>query len=153
MTIALYATIWFALALLAVAVIVEARVRPTPEWVGVAYRAGAALAIVHTLIALGTTYGWDHERAVTETARQAGNVYGFAWRGSLYVSYAFLIVWAVDAWRRQALTRSWVVRAFFLIIIINAAIVFASPAGRVAGVVVVAALAWAWRPRTQATDV
>jgi hypothetical protein len=147
MTTALYATIWFALALLAIAVIVDARVKPSPPWARVAYAAGAALAVVHTLIALGTTYGWDHERAVAETARQAGDVYGFSWRGSIYVSYAFLIVWAIDAWRQQAITRRWVVRAFFLVIIINAAIVFASPAGRVLGVLVVAALLWAWRPR------
>ena len=63
MTIALYATIWIALALLAVAALTGNRR---------AYAAGAVLAIVHVLIALGSTYGWDHDLAVRETARQAG---------------------------------------------------------------------------------
>ena len=107
---------------------------------------GVVLAIVHVLIALGYTYGWNHELAVRETARQAGEVYGFGWRGSIYVSYAFLVVWAIDAWRGQTLMRHWIMRAFFLTIIINGAIVFASPLGRVLGAAVVAILLWAWRP-------
>jgi hypothetical protein len=147
MTIALYATIWLALALLAASALGARGVPPAPRWTRRASAAGAALAIVHALIALGTTYAWDHERAVQETARQAGDVYGFAWRGSIYVSYAFLLVWTADAWRAQALTRNWLVRAFFLIIIINGAVVFATARGRLAGVLVVIALAWAWRPR------
>lgn len=138
MRIALYGTIWAALTLLAVAVLT--RNRP-------AYAAGAALALVHILIALGGTYQWNHERAVSETARQAAEVYGFAWRGSIYVNYAFMIVWIVDAAFGRGITRQWIVRAFFLIIIFNGAIVFASPVGRVFGVPVVAALLWAWRPR------
>lgn len=151
MTTALYATIWLALALLVAAAIGARRRSPPPPWTRGAYGAGAALAIVHALIAVGNTYGWDHERAVRETAHQAGEVYGFAWRGSIYVSYAFLGVWAIDAWRSRAFTRNWLVRAFFLIIIVNAAVVFAtSPRGQLAGVMVVAALVWAWWPRPAA---
>ena len=136
MSVALYATIWTALALLAAAALTGNRR---------AYGAGAILAIIHVLIALGSTYGWDHDLAVQETARQAAEVYGFAWRGSIYVSYAFLVVWAIDAWRGPLITRSWLVRAFFLLIIVNGAVVFASPIGRVPGVAVVVALIWAWR--------
>ena len=150
MTLALYATIWLALALLAVAALGARRVSPAPPWTRAAYAAGAALAIVQALIALGNTYGWDHERAVRETARQAGEVYGFGWRGSIYVSYAFLLVWALDAWRSPTVARAWIVRAFFLIIILNAAVVFATAPGRLAGVIVVLALAWAWWPRSAA---
>ena len=150
MTIALYATIWTALALFAIAIISARGGTPIPRWARIAYAAGAALAIVHALIALGSTYAWNHERAVSETARQAAEVYGVAWRGSIYVSYAFLLVWALDAWRSQRLTRNWTVRAFFLIIIINAAIVFATAPGRMAGVLVVLALVWAWWPRRAA---
>lgn len=136
MSTALYATIWAALALLVVGIVKRS---------AAAYGAGAALAIVHVLIALGFTYGWNHERAVEATARQAAEVYGFAWRGSIYVSYAFLLLWAIDAWRSQALTRTWIVRAFFLIILFNGAVVFARPLARVAGVIVATALVWAWR--------
>jgi hypothetical protein len=142
MTIALYATIWLALALLVAGALTRS---------AAAYGTGAALAIIHALIALGLTYEWNHERAVSETARQAAAVYGFAWRGSIYVSYAFLIVWAIDALASQRLTRSWIGRAFFLIVIFNGAVVFASPIGRVLGVAVVACLVWAWRPRAKPT--
>ena len=150
MTIALYATIWVALALFAIAIVSARGATPVARWARIAYGAGAALAIVHALIALGSTYGWNHERAVSETARQAAEVYGFAWRGSIYVSYAFLFAWAIDAWRSQTLTRNWLVRAFFLIIIINAAVVFATAPGRVAGMMVLLALVWAWWPRRAA---
>lgn len=144
---ALYATIWLALALLAVATIGSTRTTAAPAWTLLANRTGAALAILHAAIALGYTYAWNHDRAVSETARRAGEVYGFAWRGSIYVSYAFLIVWAIDAWRARSMTQRLIVRAFFLVIIVNAAIVFASPAGRVLGVLVAACLLWSWRPR------
>jgi hypothetical protein len=146
MTIALYATIWIALTLLAAGA-VGARAGAPSRWTRAAYAIGAFLAIAHTAIALGAVYHWDHALAVRETARQAGDVYGFAWRGSIYVSYAFLLVWAAAAWRSQTITHSPVVRMFFLIIIINAAIVFASAPGRVAGLILVAALVWAWWPR------
>jgi hypothetical protein len=136
MTIALYASIWAALALLAVAALEDSRP---------AYAAAALLALVHVLVALGGTYQWDHERAVSETARQAGDVYGLAWRGSIYVNYAFLMVWAVDAVRGRIM-RNWAVRAFFLLMIVNGAIVFASPDRRALGVAAVAGLLWAWRP-------
>jgi hypothetical protein len=138
MKIALYGTIWVALALLALAALKRNRL---------AYAAGAALAFVHVLIALGSTYQWNHERAVSETARQASEVYGFAWRGSIYMSYAFVIVWMLDAAFGRGIMREWILRAFFLVIIFNAAIVFASPLGQVFGVAIVAVLLWAWRPR------
>jgi hypothetical protein len=157
-TVALYATIWAALACLALAEAGKRRLardgRP-PQWAWTAFAAGATLAVVHVLIALSARYGWDHEAAVSNTASQAAAVYGVGWRGSIYVSYLFLCVWIAEAWRwRQrpaavaqlptALT--WTGRAFVLLIIVNGAIVFASPAGRIAGLAIVAALVWAWRP-------
>jgi hypothetical protein len=147
MTIALYATIWLALALLAAAALGARRMSPAPPWARNAYAAGVVLAIVHVLIALGNTYEWDHARAVRETARQASEVYDFVWSGSIYVSYAFLLVWALDASRSHTFTRNWIVRGFFLIIIINAAVVFAvTTAGRMAGMLIVATLIVAWWP-------
>jgi hypothetical protein len=157
-TVALYATIWGALACLALAEAGKRRLarngRP-PQWAWTACAAGAALALVHVFIALSVRYGWDHEAAVSTTATQAAAVYGFGWRGSIYVSYLFLGVWIVEAcrWRQRpaavaqpptALT--WTGRAFVLLIIVNGAIVFASPVGRIAGLAIVAALVWAWAP-------
>ena len=71
------------------------------------------------------------------------SLYGFAWRGSLYVNYVFLALWLLAAWT----WRHWAWRAFVLTMIVNGAIVFARPGARPLGAVLVAALLWAWWPR------
>ena len=187
MRIALYATIWVALALLVVSEVVKrfevrlsASARPgcscelrrsrrslgeggkpdaTYRPNGVAWWAfatGAALTAIHVLIALAIQYNWDHESAVSATAAQAAEVYGFGWRGNIYVSYVFVAVWWVEAirWklnpelfrhRRPAMT--WAMRLFFLLIVVNGAVIFATYPMRLLGVLIVAALIWAWTPR------
>ena len=141
----LLVTIWVALALFAAG---EAGKGPLavngrpPWWARPVWIAGAVLAIVHALIAFDVRYDWNHDAAVTATAAQAADLYGFAWRGSLYVNYAFLALWlAAWAWRH------WAWRAFVLLMIVNGAIVFARPAARPFGAVLVAALVWVWWPR------
>lgn len=131
----LYATIWIALSLLVIAEIG----RPA-RWARAAWVAGGVLAAVHALLALAIRYHWDHETAVVETARQGAALYGFTWRGSIYVNYAFLLLWLTVGWT----WRHWLWRAFVLTMMINGAIVFARPAARPAGVVLVLALAGAW---------
>lgn len=90
-----------------------------------------------------------------ETARQTAAVYGLNWGGGVYVNYLFTTAWLTEAWwwrayplqyfgRRRVIT--WVLRAFYFVIIVNAAIVFAGVPGRVIGVVLVGALMWMWRP-------
>ena len=158
MTAALYATIWIALALFAIGEAGAARLarrnRPA-AWAWRASLLGAAFALLHVLIALATEYHWDHDAAVSGTARQAAALYGFEWRGSIYVSYAFLLCWfaaaactrgrsAVKAPGPRRLT--WVWRGFALIVIANGAIVFTRPAWRPLGVLLVAALLWSWLP-------
>lgn len=83
-TIALYGTIWMVLALfvLAEAGTHLARHRPA-AWAWRASILGAVLAAVHVVLALGVRYGWNHDRAVSGTARQAAALYGFEWRGSI----------------------------------------------------------------------
>lgn len=157
MTFALYATIWIALALFVAADVGRTRLassRGPASWAWTAWTAGGLLTIVHMLIALDLRYGWDHELAVSETARRSAEVYGSAWRGGLYVNYLFVLAWFGESWRwRRAERRhrrlspvvTWALRAFFLLIIANGAIVFAvHDAGRVAGVLIVAVLAWSW---------
>jgi hypothetical protein len=151
---ALYATVWIALALFAAGEAGRRRARLDAGWPRPVAAAGALLMIAHVLVALALRYEWDHERAVRETARQAAAVYGFEWRGNIYVSYAFVALWVAEVWRWRSpaprpSTATWIVRAFFLTIIFNGAVVFASPAGRVAGLAIVAALVWAWWPRTR----
>lgn len=116
-----------------------------PQWARPVFIAGALLAIVHAAIAFASRYGWDHGLAVTATAAQSAQIYGFTWRGSIYVNYAFLTLWLLLAWS----WRHWAWRAFVLTMIVNGAIVFARPTWRPLGVVLVAALCWAWWPRMQ----
>ena len=90
-----------------------------------------------------------------ETARQTAAVYGINWGGGVYVNYFFVAAWLIEAWwwraypslyfgRRRAIT--WALRAFYFVIIVNAAVVFASVPRRALGVVLVGALVWIWRP-------
>jgi hypothetical protein len=152
---ALYATIWVALSLFVIAEAGKVRraTHRSPAWAWPAFAAGAVLAAIHVLIALAVQYEWDHEAAVSSTAEQAATVYGFMWRGSIYVSYVFVLLWLVEAvrWRlnpamysaRAPLT-TWVLRFFVLLIIVNGAIVFATYPMRLLGVVIAGALVWMW---------
>jgi hypothetical protein len=148
MSLLLFVTIWVALVLFVAA---EAGKGPLatggrpPRWARPAFTAGALLAILHAATAFADRYGWDHERAVIATAAQSAQIYGFAWRGSIYVNYAFLALWLFLAWS----WRHWLWRVFVLTMIVNGAIVFARPAWRPLGMLLVAALCWAWWPRRQ----
>jgi hypothetical protein len=158
MTVALYGTIWMALALFAVAEAGtghRARHHRPAVWARPAALLGAVLATVHIVLALAIRYRWDHDAAVIGTARQAADLYGFEWRGSIYVSYVFVLVWFALALRPE--TRStqqasepggwiWLWRGFALIVIANGAIVFAHGPWRALGAVIVGILLWAWWP-------
>ena len=161
---ALYTSIWLALVLFAAGEIGRTGRRRSggePGWARPAFAAGAALAIVHTLLAFALAHDWSHADAVRSTALQTEAVYGFAFGGGVYVNYLFLAVWLADAtwWRRadhvgRSLAVTWTLRSFYLVIIVNAAVVFATGWRRAAGVAVVASLLWAWRPtvRRRATS-
>lgn len=169
MTIALYASIWLALVCLLLGELGRRRHRQTlvhTRWATVVSAAGVALGVAHTLLALAVAYDWNHARAVQVTAERAATVYGVAWPGSLYVNYLFLAWWAVDvAWwwraplsfigRPSALEWAWRLTAFTMVL--NGAVIFASPAGRIAGVPLVAALLFVWwhgvpRPSTRSSS-
>ena len=161
--VALFLTIWIALVLFVVAEagkgpLAAAGARPA-RWAWQASSIGVILLVIHTLLAFATRYGWTHEVAVQETANQAAALYGFAWRGSIYVNYAFILAWFADAGRPRerslGSTESrdrliWIWRTFAFVMIVNAAVVFARPGWRVLGGVLVAALIWTWLPRSRA---
>jgi hypothetical protein len=142
----LFVTIWAALILFVAA---EAGKGPLkvngqpPRWAWPAWVAGAVIAIIHAIIAIGVRYNWDHDAAVRGTANQAAALYGVAWQGSIYVNYVFLLLWLCAAWT----WRHWAWRAFVVTMLVNGAIVFARPLARPFGVVLVATLLWAWWPR------
>ena len=151
---ALYVTIWIALLLFAAG---ESRRALTPHgvsppaWAWWAFTCGLVLALVHTIAAFDVVHHWVHEDAVRSTALQTEAVFGVAAGWGVYVNYVFFAVWLADAcwWRaapRQVRPRAitWSLRAFYAIVIFNAAIVFAAGARRILGVLIMSWLARVW---------
>jgi hypothetical protein len=144
--IALYLTIWFALALFAAGEFGRARARPA-AWARPAFLAGLALALVHTTLAFAIVHRWSHQDAVRHTATQTEAVFGMAVGAGVYVNYVFYAAWAADAawWHRtRGAATAWALRAFYLVIILNAAVIFAAGWRRLLGLTLVAALLAAW---------
>ena len=139
----LYLTVWISLSLFALAEV--ARDRTDALWPRAVSAVGLALMIVHIFIAMDIRHGWQHSSAVTATAQQTHQVYGIAWGGGIYVNYLFILVWglAVPGFRGSGVR---IAPVFFLIVIANAAIVFAVGWRRVLGVLIVFVLLYAWRP-------
>ena len=156
MTIALYATIWLSLIGLLVSELGRARERTTLvplPWALASSAAGVVLGIVHAFIALGAVHDWNHSEAVAMTAQRAADLYGVRWAGSLYMNYVFLAWWAIDTgwwwfspttFIRRSAAIEWLWRLLTFTMVINGAVIFASPAGRIAGVPLTAGLLWIW---------
>jgi hypothetical protein len=154
----LYGTIWIALLLFCAGEAGRRREytgRPPVAWAWWAFAAGAALCTIHVALAMRIVHGWDHAAAIAATARQTRAVYGLDWGGGLYANYAFVAVWALDAglWRlrpsrgaRDPGWLAWTARIFYLVMILNAAVIFTSGPRRIAGALMVASLVWIWRP-------
>lgn len=156
---ALYGTIWTALLLLVAGEAGRRRrlAGHAPSWAWPAFATGAALCAVHVTLAMWLAHGWSHASAVAATAAQTKAVYGLDWGGGVFANYAFVAVWALDAWRwRARVARSgavadaltWAIRVFFFVMILNGAVIFAAGPRRILGAAVIAALVWVWRPST-----
>ena len=152
----LYWTIWLALVLFVAAQygtrmsVPESR---APGWVAWANATGIALCVTHIVITMGSVHGWSHTAALEATARQTASVYGLRWGGGVYFNYLFVAAWAFDAWRhsraKPGFASPWLrqlLRIFYLIVIVNAAVVFARPHTRVLGAGLIVAMLYAWRP-------
>lgn len=157
MNVSIYWTVWLSLFLFTAGELGRARMgirasaRAWPWWV---WAAGIAFMAVHFALAFEVRHGWSHAAALRATAAQTAAVYGFDWGGGVFVNYLFLGVWAIDAgaWRAapdryasRGPLWSWTLRAFYLVIILNAAVVFAAGPRRLLGAVIVATLVWSWR--------
>lgn len=152
----LYTSIWLALVCLLFAELGRGRQRHNAfraPWASPLSAAGLALAGAHSVLAVGVVYGWDHALAARVTAARAAEVYGTAWAGSLYVNYAFLAWWGIDlvwwqtrprAFFARPVVIDWAWRLVAFTMIINGAVIFASPAGRLAGVPLTAAFLFVW---------
>ena len=157
----LYGTIWIAMVLLCAGEAGRRSLhgaRSSVTWAWWAFSCGALLCAIHIAIAMSVRYDWSHEAAVDATARQTLAVYGLNWGGGVYLNYGFVIVWIIDAWlwhrfpsrqTRPAGAITWTTRAVFLVMILNAAVIFAGGARRGAGALIVLWLLWTWRPRRQ----
>jgi hypothetical protein len=151
---ALYATIWIAVALFVVG---EAAKRAVAHrrlaWA--LWTTGAIACAVHMALAMGLQHGWSHDRAVEATAAQVDKMFGVRFGLGFYLNYVFLALWIVEAaWWRAApesyFGRSgatlFASRLFFALILVNGAVIFVQPSRRLAGALLVVILLWSWRP-------
>lgn len=118
-----------------------------------AFTAGGLALLAHSALAFHLRHDWSHEAALRDTARQTEGLTGLAFGSGLLVSYAFLALWIVESawwWRSPATYRrrtpalDVAVRAFFLFMFVNGAIVFAHGPVRLLGALAVLAVVWAW---------
>jgi hypothetical protein len=117
------------------------------------FTAGAFFLLVHTALAFHLRYAWSHTQAADDIARQTRAVTGLGFAGGLYVNEVFLALWLLEAlwwWRAPARYRArgrafdWPVRAFFLTMFVNGAVVFVPGAQRWAGALAILAVLAAW---------
>jgi hypothetical protein len=161
---ALYATVWAAVALFVAGEAGKrqirigagapfAGVRPRAAWAWSCWAAGAILCAIHAAVAFPARYAWSHDAAVRATAAQTEAVLGVGWGGGIYVNYVFIAVWIAEAiwWRlgpdsyfARPRDLTAILRAFYFVVLANAAVVFAAPARRGAGALLIAALLMIW---------
>jgi hypothetical protein len=159
--IAVRATVWLAVACYAAGPL--GRISPAAAW-RVLWSLGCVAFLAHVIAAFHVHYAWSHAVALRETARQTAELIGRAVGSGLYLNYLFAALWCADAgwwWLAPASHRSRplachvALHAFFLFILFNGAVVFATGAvrwlGAVATVAGVAALLAAARPGPEAT--
>jgi hypothetical protein len=156
--VALYSTSWLAMVLFVAGEAGKVRADANRSWPWPWHFsiAGAVICAIHVLIAMGFHHGWDHDHAIRETVDRTAAIYGYGWRGGLYVNYVFILVWAADTlwygarpsgYYRRPVALTWLIRVFLAVVAINGMVVFASPAGRFPGIVLWLWLVWVWRSR------
>ena len=118
-----------------------------------AFTAGGLLLLAHAALALQVHYGWSHQAAARDTARQTRAVTGLAFERGLLVNEVFLVLWCLEAlwwWRAAKSYRGrsraleWPVRASFLVMFACGAFVFVPRPMRLAGGAAIVAVAVAW---------
>jgi hypothetical protein len=127
------------------------------SWDVVARRAwtiGCVSLIAHVTCAYHFYHGWSQTAAYRETARQTAEVIGFDWGGGLFINYALIIGWIIDAacWNRLGLDAyrnrpRWLAAAwqgFLFFIVFNATVVFKAGPLRWTGLGLCLWLAFIW---------
>ena len=117
---------------------------------------GAILLAVHIVLAMAVRHGWSHASALEATAQQTSDVFGIYWGGGVYVNYVFAVVWIAElfVWRQwpegYASRLEWIkwsLRAFYFVIIVSAAVIFATGWRRWMGAAILAGLVASWMKR------
>jgi len=129
-------TIWLTLTGYAIGASVYLLSRGRRRWdelARMAWTVGCASLLVHVACAFHYYHDWSQAAAYRETARQTAEVTGMDWGGGLFINYALMIGWVVDAawwWRGLDVYRNrprWLGAAwqgFLIFIIFNATVVF-----------------------------
>lgn len=137
-------TIWLAVFAWAAAEVLRGGGQRRPA--RLVWTSGAALLAVHIALAFHYWHDWSHAAAYASTARQSEQLTGVASGWGIYLNYALLAVWIADAAWWWAAPRSYDTRSrvldralfvFFLFMMVNGAVVFATTAMRYAGAVAV----------------
>ena len=118
-----------------------------------AWLGGCLAFLVHVFCAFYFHHDMSHQAAVANTAERTRDMLGFAFGEGIFFSYAFTVIWTVDAfWRvfaaesydRRAVWLHGAVHAYLFFIAINGAAVFEAGAtrwGAVLGCLLLAGLA------------
>lgn len=130
-------TVWLALAGYAIGASVYMFSRGRRSWDVVARMAwtiGCVSILAHVACAYHFYHDWSHAEAYRDTALQTAEVTGLDWGGGLFINYALIIGWVIDAalWRLRGLDAyrnrpRWLAAAwqgFLFFIIFNATVVF-----------------------------
>ncbi len=111
-----------------------------------AFSLGCLAYLLHVAAAFHWYHAWSHAAAYADTADQTAALVGLAWGGGLWINYAFTALWIGEsAWwwaapasyreRRRGIQLT--VRAVFLFMIVNGAVVFVDGPTRWVGLAIV----------------
>ena len=149
-------TIWLALVLYALSDFLRRRTRTRPRlesWARWSWSAGLSVYLAHVAAAFHFYHDWSHAAAYADTARQTEDLFGINWGGGIYFNYAFTAVWLEDtlwwwlapgSFQRRPRYVDATIRAFFLVMIFNAAVVFPTGLSRWVGLGIVIGLVFTW---------
>ncbi|MCA1563668.1 MAG: hypothetical protein LC804_26605 [Acidobacteria bacterium] len=126
------------------------RAEPMARWF---WTCGCVAYLVHVLAAFHAFFDWSHARAYADTARQTQQMIGVPYGAGIYFNYVFTALWLSETvwwwsapaqFRRRPRAVGIIIRGFFLFIVFNGAIVFATGGSRWLGISIAAVWALGW---------
>ena len=149
-------TVWLAISLYVASQLIRL---PAARWLNTL---GCAAFIAHVAAAFHFYHSWSHSAAYADTARQTSELTGWNSGSGIYINYLFAAIWVFEvlwSWTRPRhyLQRSkritWTIRAFFLFMFLNGAIIFVQNSMKWFGAALCVTLIICWsRPWNQVTS-